>query len=360
MKRFMIVVTLVFLVLPALFVLTFKTVQPMDLGVKQIRFGGSGVVLEDFSTGYHLGISGYHRWYFLPATTHFLHFVSGRGSSTNNVVWERPLRIRTKDNNETEIELTVPYRIKAGEAHKIVMKGLRESYAGRVKSTVEKVLRTQLAELTSEDFQDTLVRRRQALSAVPILNEQLSDFHVEADTVLVRRVSFPPEYEQKLQEKQYLTQKANLDRALALVANEEKVTNSLERQIMAAEAELTANWDKDFQSESSRFEVLIAEINAQARIYSAQVTAEADAELVRLEADGQLALDRAEALRDELRNEALGCRGGQVYLALQAAERLEVPRVTLNSNDPRVPMVLDLQELTNLLVGPSQPPNDTP
>jgi hypothetical protein len=68
-------------------------------------------------------------------------------------------------------------------------------------------------------------------------------------------------------------------------------------------------------------------------------------------AEGQLALDQARALRDQLRNEALGTRGGRIFLALQAAENLAVPTVTLNSNDPRVPLVLDLDELTGVLVG---------
>jgi hypothetical protein len=48
---------------------------------------------------------------------------------------------------------------------------------------------------------------------------------------------------------------------------------------------------------------------------------------------------------------ALGTRGGRIFLALRAAQNLAVPSVTLNSNDPRVPLVLDLDELTRVLVG---------
>ncbi|MFT7464544.1 MAG: hypothetical protein ACI9EF_002900, partial [Pseudohongiellaceae bacterium] len=37
--------------------------------------------------------------------------------------------------------------------------------------------------------------------------------------------------------------------------------------------------------------------------------------------------------------------------ALQAAENLRVPKVVLNSNDPRVPMVLDIAEMSKMLLG---------
>ena len=56
--------------------------------------------------------------------------------------------------------------------------------------------------------------------------------------------------------------------------------------------------------------------------------------------------DTEESLR---RNEKL------TTLGLLAAENLTVPSVTLNSNDPRVPLILDLDELTKVLVGDGQP-----
>jgi hypothetical protein len=40
-----------------------------------------------------------------------------------------------------------------------------------------------------------------------------------------------------------------------------------------------------------------------------------------------------------------------MMLARKAAENLNIRHVTLNSNDPRVPSVLDLDELARILVG---------
>jgi hypothetical protein len=357
--RGLVVLLVILVVVPLVFMFLFKRVGPTEIGVKRMLVGGVGVVEQDYDAGFHLGITGVHRWDFLPRGTHFLHFVDNAGRETDTTVWEKPLKIRTTDQNVTELDVTVPYRIREGEAHLIVGDGLRMEYRRRVTEIIKDVLRAQLAQLTSEDLQDTETRLLRAREIVPLLNESLAKYHVVVDqgsegepgAVLIRRVSFQPEYEQKLQEKQYLRQLANLDQAQGLVANEEKVTNSIEKQIGAAEAKLTAEWDKRFQEETSRYEVLIAEIHAKARVYESTTKAAADADYLKLVAEGQLALDQARALRDQLRNEALGTRGGRIFLALKAAENLDVASVTLNSNDPRVPLVMDLDELTGVLIG---------
>jgi hypothetical protein len=359
----LIILVLIVVVLPLAFMFFYKRVRPMEIGVKRVLVGGVGVVEKDYQAGFHLGITGFHKWDFLPRGTHFLHFVGGGGNATDTTMWEDTLQIRTVDQNVTDIDVTVTYRIKVNEGYQIVEDGYRTTYKRRAMETVTDVLRAQLARLTSEDLQDTDTRLAKARDIVPLLNEELAPFHLEVETtsdeeapaVLIRRVAFQAEYEQKLQEKQYLQQRANLDRALSLVAAEEQVTNSIERQIGAAEAKLTSEWDLKFQEEESRYEVLIAEIRAAARVYESQTKAAADADEVKLTAEGQLAMDKSRALRDKLRNEALASRGGQIYLGLLAAENLRVPSVTLNSNDPRVPLVLDLDELTKVLVGESKP-----
>ena len=65
--------------------------------------------------------------------------------------------------------------------------------------------------------------------------------------------------------------------------------------------------------------------------------------------------DQAEALRNQLRNEILNSKGGSIFLALEAAENLNMRQVMLNSNDPRVPLVIDLDEMARLLMTGSSP-----
>ncbi len=351
MKRILIPL-IILLLSPLIFSLVLKRVPPATIGVKQNSWAG-GIIEADYATGFHLGVSGYHKWHFLPARTHFLHFNDHGGlrttSETDN--WSAPLEIRTTDNNVVTIELSVPYHIVDGGAFQIVQDGLKSSYRERVRSVISSVLRNELPKLTSEDLQLTEVRLDRVLQTVPVMNTELKDLYCEVETILIRRLRFQSEYEEKLQDKQYLRQKALLDTAQTRVAEEEKVVNLIEKQIVAAELTLNQGWDKRIQEKTSEYDVMIAGIEAEAAVYESQTRAEGEAERVILEADGQLALDRAEALRDELRTAALNSEGGRILLGLDAAENLRIEKVTLNSDDPAVPNILDLGQLTKMLVG---------
>ena len=114
---------------------------------------------------------------------------------------------------------------------------------------------------------------------------------------------------------------------------------------------MRGDWDKQLEELRATNEVLIAQVNAEAEIYDRRVRAEADAEYETLIAEGNLAVAKSEALRNELRNKALDTLGGRIYLAKQAADNLQFEHVTLNSNDPSVPSILNINELVKMLVG---------
>ena len=52
-----------------------------------------------------------------------------------------------------------------------------------------------------------------------------------------------------------------------------------------------------------------------------------------------------------MRNQALNTVGGRIYLARMAAENLRFESVTLNSNDPAIPSIIDVDGLVRMLVG---------
>lgn len=351
MKKLFILAILV-LLSPLVIALLFKRVPPATIGVKQSQWGGGGLIESDYRTGFHLGISGYHKWHFLPSTTHFLHYTDNRvGTGSETVSFDNPLQIRAADGNEVTYEVTVAYRIIPGEAWRIIDDGLKIQYQDRVKSKVTAILRDELSELSSENLQLTDHRLALVKEALPVLSEDLKEFHCVADSILIRRLRFQEEYEEKLQAKQFLRQKALLDVAQTHLAEEEKTVNLIERQIQAAELALTQNWEKTIQEKKSEYEVLIAGIRADASIYATETMAEGEAERTIAEASGQLAVEKAEALRNELRTAALNSEGGNILLALDAAEKLQMPTVVLNSDDPAVPIVLDIAELTRMLLG---------
>ena len=332
------------------FALLFERVPPTSIGVKQVQWSGGGIVEADYDTGFHLGITGYHKWYLLDRRTHFLTFSrSHRGEDGHDT---RPsLKITTNDNNQVDIDLTITYRIKPDEGHLLVQDSLRGVYRDRVAQTVEAVMRAELAQLTSEEFYLTELRLARVEGTFPVLVDALAELHIEPQAILLRAVRFPQEYERRLQTKQLTYQNKLLAQAEQEVEIELQETGTREKEIEAAEKELRGTWDKKLEEARAENAVAIARVRSDAQRYDRTTRAEADADQETMLAEGKLAIDKTEALRSELRNRALDTEGGAIFLARQAAENLDVREVTLNSNDPRVPTVLDLGELVELLVG---------
>ena len=90
-------------------------VMPSQVGVR--TSATSGVLAEDLSPGWHWRIPGIHKLIVLPASYFMLDYTNDdRGP-------QKPLIIRTKDNNTVEVDVSVPMRIKPGEAHNVVDAG---------------------------------------------------------------------------------------------------------------------------------------------------------------------------------------------------------------------------------------------
>lgn len=334
----------------------FERIEPGVIGVKQKLWGTAGVIPEDHMAGYHWGVAGVHRWHRLDHRTHFLTFAKtdlqlGKSRHHSNSIEEGPLDIRTRDNNPVAVDVTVTYRIIPGEAHQIVAKGLKGMYMDRVASQVRGVLREELARLNPGDFVNTDIRFQLSQEILPLLEQELASFHVKPESLLIRSFQFMETYEAKLQETQLTQQYTELAKSKRLVEDAMRATGKIEKETEAMAKELRADWDKRIQEATSNNEVKVAGILAEAAIYTNKVVPAADARYETLLADGKLAVDRAEALRDELRNAALDTRGGRILQARNAAENLRVESVTLNSNDPSVPSVIDIDELTSLLIG---------
>ena len=115
--------------------------------------------------------------------------------------------------------------------------------------------------------------------------------------------------------------------------------------------QIVVDWDGRIQERYAEGQRRIVEVQAEARFYDKTRRAEADAAASRSVAEGERALAQAEALKTELSNKTYGTEGGRLLLARHAAENLNIRSVTLNSNDPRVPSILDINELARKLLG---------
>lgn len=197
------------------------TVGPDRIGVRQSNLSGVGEA--DLEPGWAFALPGLHTIITLPRRYEYLDYTSDSMSG------QQPLQIRTKDNNIVLLDVSVPYRIRPGEAWQVVQTGNhqidaneRHRFQRLAEETTVSVLREHLAELTSSDFYSTDRRLEVSATTLEVLNDKLADLHLEASSVLIRAVQFRPEYEQQLQQIQLNEQKKLLDAAAEIVATEQQ------------------------------------------------------------------------------------------------------------------------------------------
>jgi regulator of protease activity HflC (stomatin/prohibitin superfamily) len=301
-----------------------EPINPHEIGVRRSLTGG--IDEEDFGTGYHVSLPFWHRWYKLQRTIHYLEFSGETGA---------PLDVRTKENNVIFIDVTVPYRIKDGAGWEIVRAGFDTNYAAKVKSTALGILREHLAQLSNLDVQDPEKRAAITRETLPVLNEALDQYHIEATHVVLRAIAFREQYEGKLQAKQYLIVQGRLDQALQGESVARQETETREKSIDKEVALKEESWNKQIEELKSKFEIEIAEVNAEVVRYQRQRRAEADATYTSAMAEGDLAEALAEALGEKLKAEALSTRAGRTFSAVEAANRFKLGDIRLNSSDPQ-------------------------
>ncbi|NVB39781.1 SPFH domain-containing protein [Pseudenhygromyxa sp. WMMC2535] len=221
------VFVLVFLVLLVIRGLLIANVELGEVGVR--RSNVAGVVEQDLDPGWQLEVIGLHKIVTLPGTYQFLDFLGNDA-----------LEIRTKDNNIVTLDISVPYRIRPGEAWEIVSAGNHVSdgqsgyrFQRLTRETTVGVLRQHLADLQSSDFYDTDRRNAVSDAALDVLNEQLAALHVEADAILMRAVFFRDEYESQLLQIQLNAQNKLLDGARKEVADKQQKLDNFQQKTIA-------------------------------------------------------------------------------------------------------------------------------
>lgn len=332
--------------------LCFARVPVGCVGVRQTNFGGAGLDARDHPAGLVFCVRGLHSLHLVETRTQVLAFAwESEGGS-----WPA-LDVRTRDGNMVNVSVALPYRVRRGEAHRLVAEGLKLAYPLRVKAAAEKVLLEELGTLSSEELMSTDLRAARAAATLERLKPLLAQFHVEPENVLVTQVLFKGEYEKKLQQKQLTAQEAQLHRAAAEIEESKKAVELYQQGTEAQVRDVLVDWDQRIQTRYVEGQRKIAEVQAEARYYDKTRRAEADARAARDVFEGERSLTQAEGLKQELANRTYGTEGGRLLLARQAAQNLNIRQVTLNSNDPRVPSVLDLDELAHRLLGePGTPP----
>ncbi len=326
MKKLVNVVCISFLILWLLPKLLLVRIDPWEIGVRRSLTGG--ITEEDFHFGYQFSLPLLHSWYRMPRTLQYLNYNDEPGAEG------RSLEVRTSANNVIYVDVTIPWRIKDGEAWRIIQEGFIGTYPQKVSSTTTGILRETLAAMTNTDIYQTDKRQQMAERILPKLNKALEQYHVEALSVVIRAIRFRPEYEQKLQDKQYFIVQGKLDEALRKESVAVQSTDTLEQTIEKDINLKREEWNQKIEELKTQYELEIAAIEAEAIQYDRKRRSEGDAYYSEAEAAGNLAEAKAEALGEKLKARALASQAGRTYSAITAAENFELGDIQLNSNNP--------------------------
>lgn len=325
-------------------------VAPWDAGVRQENFGG-GLDPVDLAPGLHVALPGLDVVRGIDARGRLTVFGEDLGRAGELVDVHPGLWIRTVEDQKAQVELALAWRVRPGAAHLVVRDALEGQLAARVAKRTAKVLELRLASLTAEQWFDAARRRELVADVEPLLVAELASLHVEATSLHVLGAQFPESYEQKLQEKQVSHQEALLQDALGRVDEARAEVSKLENQALAEEARILAEWDQARGADQAAHALAQAAREAETDAYVKRTKADAEAAYQAALAEGRLAVELAKTVGEELRLAALDGPGGRIHLAAQAAARLRVDEVWLDSRDPDVPSMLDLDELALLLFG---------
>ena len=375
------------------------TVAPNQIGVRTSAV--SGVLASDLSPGWHWRLPGVHKLIILPSSYFMLDYTNDdRGP-------QKPLAIRTKDNNTVELDVSVPMRVKPGEAHALVAAGNhvrdpdgRLRYQRLAEETATSVLREEMATLDSVGFYATDRRLAASAQALELLNRQLAPMHVEAQAVLVRAVRYRPDYEKQLQTIQLNEQNKLLDAATQKLAIAQQSLDNYVQGTSAQVAAHTQDWVKrqaelerayqvgllavtdaspgaaraklaqlpapevealraeaakifglDPASVTDGYLIGIKNVQAETLEYKKRIIAEADAIEARLGAEGDALVARVQGEYETKLNSLLGTPAGKAYVAWQAAEHVEFAKTLTFSSAEGIPSVLRLRQFAEQFMG---------
>jgi hypothetical protein len=395
-SKVIVIGAIAFWLIPMLFT---TTIGPNEIGVRQSAT--SGVLDEDMGPGWHLSIPGLHKVIKVPSNYFMLDFTNDDKGP------QKPLIIRTKDNNTVELDVSVPIRIKPGEAHALVEAGNhvqdsdgRYRYMRLAEETATSVLREQMAVLDSVGFYSTDRRIATEEAALKTLNKQLGAMHLEAQAVLVRAVRYRDEYEKQLQQIQLNEQNKLLDAASQKLANVQQSLDNYQQGTNAQVAQRQQEWGAkqatlerayqvglldvedatpgavraklttmppadlaakkesaakifglDADSVSDGYLIGIKNINAETLEYRNRIKAEADAVEGRLGAEGRAMVAKVQGEYENKLNALLGSPAGKAYVAWQAADNVKFGETLTFSSSDGIPAVLRLREFAERFMG---------
>ncbi|GIW71528.1 MAG: hypothetical protein KatS3mg102_1070 [Planctomycetota bacterium] len=288
-------------------------------------FGEKGVEQRDYGPGWHWDLGPLHTWVKFDRTVQTLEMTDSRLREP----WKfqtQPVRPRTSDGYALTVDVTVKYRIQPGKAHRLYQRFGADPrrYHEQVRQKAEGSIRDVFGDLLAEDFYNPDLKRQKAELARQQLQRDLQDSYIEIVAVLIRDVTFPRNYEERILAKKIADQDREVQKSQKLAKEAEIAADKVVAETEAAVGLIRRQLEAEKQRRQAEAERQIAEVLAAAEADATRTRADADLARAKLQAEALKLAKQAEAEGTRLRNEALAGEGGRALVALEAVRHLEL------------------------------------
>lgn len=293
-----------FLLFKALVFFCFTYIGPNEYGIKVVRIAlpwrTPGVQPRVYEPGF--------RWVFKPFTVEemyrfprdlqVLDLTSAKEEAAREARVSKPAHIQTSDGFFVDVDVSIVYKIvdpflvftKLGPGRAFEDSGIVPK--------AEPVLKQALGELTTEEFYNSPLRSAKAALAKDILNNELKQYGLTVDHVLVRYFRYTEEIQKNIEEKKLKDQLVFKNQAEGRASTE------------------GANLKKIIQEGEATVDIKLQE----GRSYVTRKEAERDLYVRKKKAEADLLVKLAEAKRTQLRNDAFQGAGADRMVGLKMAD----------------------------------------
>ena len=355
-----IVIIILFLLLSTFFIripIGYLGVRTHNLGI----FGTKGVVDKDFGPGFHRSLPLHDNWVLFDSTTQTLEltsnphfrkrasfFLSQMDMGQLQSESAPQIEIITKEGYNVSVDITLKYKVKKGYVNKLLRDfGPGRAYKVKVQNTTLDICRRVFGSMVVEEFYNPDIKRQKTTYAMELLGEELKKRYIELTEILIRNLSFDPNYEAKIQDKKLADQDIQLNKSYGIAAEYKGITDKIlaetEAMVKVIHQQKTATM---LEMEAEAYKQVV-QITADYNKYSAEKKAEANLYLNKKQAEGTLLIKKAEATGERLRTSAMSGKGAQAIVALEAAKNINFQHFTLSSIQLNP---LDLDSIADLLM----------
>jgi regulator of protease activity HflC (stomatin/prohibitin superfamily) len=243
------------------------------------------------------------------------------------------LPIRGSDQYTTSVDISLIWRIKPGQCHRVALNFRDEDHVAQlVKNTMNKFANEVLAQLRTEDFYSSKVRHEKAQEAQQAMALQLDDEGIEIKYVLLRNIVYDAKFEAQLLQKQLAGQRKNLEFAKAAQARSQTQTELVKKDAAAQVTRITEEQKQEIANLDAETQKQVSGMLQDAQKQAAELRAKAESSRRQKKSQADLVKATAVAVGTEELSKAYSRPGASYYFARKAIEGMKLGEVEVNSN----------------------------